>query len=629
MQNMALKQRFSKDHSRAQHVNNVAGKSSKAKPKFSKLNGTTNKGSALSDVFTGRMVLILFIACLVGILNSAHVSSMFENDRFFSHLSDMEREMTFRTEMGLYYSYYKTIIEAPSFIDGLLSTMRDNITEFPDTINVLKRFNLYPEVFLGLGFRSFDSITKWMGIATKQCFRVNRGHDLPPVANCEGIGDPAYFYISAIFFEQGVMMALFFLFGVYLSNDILGGILTVMAVFFNHGECTRVQWTPPLRESFAYPVFVLEMLLVTYCLRSAESNWKHVTAIASAIVAFMLPWQFAQFALMTQIVAVFGTYTFGYIDTQKMKCILKAHTLGLFISFVFLFGNEMLFTSFYAAALLSIWVVIMLEAVFKKLPHFILIFIGQVSLLLVGTLGFKFLLARLLSVTDDAHIGNLFKSKFTGYKDFHTMLYTCAAEFDFLEFKTVSKLTYTLLIPSAIIVIIAVLYHLVVLEYNIWQTCISKEKDEDSSKETLLPPITRPKPHAELLYHIFQLGAFTIMAFIIMRLKLFFTPHLCLMCSLFASKQLFGFIGSRTQHYSFVVMLIFLMGISGISQLQSQWDIKGEFSNAPQEELLNWIMASTPKDAVFAGPMPTMASAKLSTGRCIVNHPHYEDAGLR
>uniref|UniRef100_A0A674NQA4 Dpy-19-like 1, like (H. sapiens) n=1 Tax=Takifugu rubripes TaxID=31033 RepID=A0A674NQA4_TAKRU len=558
------------------------------------------------------------------LLGKYHLTQLFENDRHFSHLSTLEKEMAFRTEMGLYYSYYKTIIEAPSFLDGLHTVMNDRLTEFPLVINTLQRFNLYPEVVLASWYRMYTGVMGYFGIPTKTCWSVNRGEGLTPVDSCEGLGDPAYFYVTWVFLLNGLMMSLFFVFGAYLSGSRLGGVVTAMCFFFNHGESTRVMWTPPLRESFAYPFLVLQMLLLTYILRKQNPSRTAVVALGVSNLCFMLPWQFAQFVLLTQVASLFASYILGYLAATKMQTILVTHMVTLAVCFILMFGNSMLLTSFYASSLVSIWVIVASRDRFSHVFNpGVVRWVMQVLAWVVSTVLLKFLLSTVLCASDDAHISALIKSKFMSYKDFHTLMYTCAAEFDFLEWETPVRYLKTLLLPINLLLLALIVWRVtsvfVLLCGKTVCVCVCVCVCVTACELLSL----------QLVYHSLQLLAFAILAILIMRLKLFLTPHMCIMASLVCSKQLFGWIGDKVKHQMAVFVLLALMAVQGVANLQAQWAIIGEFSNLPQEELLDWIQENTDPNAVFAGAMPTMASVKLSTGRPIVNHPHYEDAGLR
>ncbi|XP_069051308.1 dpy-19-like 1, like isoform X2 [Lepisosteus oculatus] len=528
-----------------------------------------------------KMGSALVLAAVAGILHWYHISNLFENDRHFSHLSTLEKEMAFRTEMVVLASWY----------------------------------------------RIYTGTMDFFGFPTKICWTVNRGEGLNPVESCEGLGDPAYFYVTFVFVLNGVMMSLFFIYGTYLSGSRLGGVVTVLCFFFNHGESTRVMWTPPLRESFSYPFLVLQMLLLTHILRTPKPGKKSFVALGVSNVLFMLPWQFAQFVLLTQIASLFASYIMGYLVSSKLQSLLLTHMVSLLACFVLMFGNSMLLTSFYASSLVSIWGVVALK---KEISQYckpgIATWVAEGLGWFISTVILKSLASAVLGAADDAHISSLIKSKFTSYKDFDTMMYTCAAEFDFMEKETPLRYIKTLLFPVNLLVFAVITGNTV---KQVWKFLGQQKTERPETMNLQSADQTAQIPNGEMVYHLLQLIAFTVLAILIMRLKLFLTPHMCIMASLICSRQLFSWAGQKYRHQLLVFGILSIMAVQGVANLQSQWSIMGEFSNLPQEELLEWIKANSRSNAVFAGAMPTMASVKLSAMRPVVNHPHYEDAGLR
>ncbi|KAK0418436.1 hypothetical protein QR680_013555 [Steinernema hermaphroditum] len=546
-------------------------------------------------------------AIVLSIGHASYLSTLFENDRHFSHLADFEREMAYRTEMGLYYSYYKTIANAPSFADGIRAIVHDNVTEYGHTINTLNRFNLYPEVILGAAYRVFKKVSESFKWRNEICYQVNRGYNLPPVNSCEGIGNQHYFYIDNVFFVAGTVLGTVFVLGVILGDGFLGGCLAVAAFMFNHGEATRVQWTPPLRESWAYPFILAQITLISY---------------------------FSQFAFATQVACLYATYILDFIPFSTMATVIRAHALSFILSFVLLFGNEMLLTSMLLSSIVTVMILIFSDRLLSRITFRPLYVLLTGVLFLAGTLGIKLAIGHYLAIEDDAHIFEILRSKFTDFATFHTRLYTCAAEFDFIQMETVSKLSKTLLLPTALasLVLVAFLALNQELPNFLWRSSASRQKQ-----------------FGEVIYNTLQLLCFSLMAVLIMRLKLFATPQLCVFAALVANSRVgllfsppkFAFFLQFFAH-SFVyfkvpswlqkaaiIALIAGMTTTGVANIHKQLSISGEYSNPDQEALFEWIQTNTPKEAVFAGTMPVMANVKLSTERPIVNHPHYEHKALR
>lgn len=152
---------------------------------------------------------------------------------------------------------------------------------------------------------------------------------------------------------------------------------------------------------------------------------------------------------------------------------------------------------------------------------------------------------------DDNHIFDLLKSKITNYKNFHTMLYTCSIEFDFLQYETYKTIIMTALLPTVILAGVITIYY--------WYRNFKKEG---------YPDCIEP----EVAYNALQCGTFIVMAFFIMRLKLFMTPHLCIIAALVAGKRYLGKFGIKGEasRGALVALILALMTYNGIQRLQEE-----------------------------------------------------------
>jgi hypothetical protein len=87
------------------------------------------------------------------------------------------------------------------------------------------------------------------------------------------------------------------------------------------------------------------------------------------------------------------------------------------------------------------------------------------------------------------------------------------------------------------------------------------------------------------------------MASLIMRLKLFAVPHLCIFVPLIFNQDVQLAIFKRRFPWAntLIVVYIGLLVFQGQANVQKQLSIRGEFNNEQQERLFRWVIDNTGK----------------------------------
>ncbi|XP_075366853.1 protein C-mannosyl-transferase DPY19L3 isoform X3 [Mycteria americana] len=532
-------------------------------------------GKILSDHTGGKLWNILWItvggivAISLGLLTSVYVATLHENDLWFSNIKEVEREISFRTECGLYYSYYKQMIQAASIQQGLHGLVYDNKTESVRTINILERMNVYQEVFLSILYRILP-IQQYL--------------------------EPVYFYIYTLFGLQAVYVIALYVTSWLLSGTWLSGLLAACWYITNRIDTTRVEFTIPLRENWALPFFAVQIAAITYLLRTHLQPVQErltLTAVFIATFLFSLTWQFNQFMMLIQALALFILDCFDMIPTAKKN--LKKGGL--------------------------------LNRLGKLILH--------VLLVLGLTLLINKFIKKILNLESDEHIFKFLKAKF-GFgatRDFDANLYLCEEAFGLLPLNTFSRLSDTLLFCVYIFVLFLMTVAAVIVAFRNLSGSNQVQFMEKMEECTITL-----KPDAA--YNLIHTVLFGCLALSTMRMKYLWTSHMCVfasfgLCSTEVWKLILKCIhlytSQRTHVLKYSIPIITLLYISykfwpGIMDELSELR---EFYDPDTVELMNWIKSNTPNTAVFAGSMQLLAGVKLCTGRTLTNHPHYEDKNLR
>uniref|UniRef100_UPI0037E8F2B5 protein C-mannosyl-transferase DPY19L3 n=1 Tax=Semicossyphus pulcher TaxID=241346 RepID=UPI0037E8F2B5 len=558
----------------------------------------------------------VLLAGLLALTQAWCVNAIHENLLWFSQLTEVEREISFRTECGLYYSYFKQMLQAPSIQEGLSDLIHDNLTESKRTINLLQRMNIYQEVFLSVLYRS-----------------------LPIQSYLE----PVYFYIYTVFSLQAVYVIALYLTAWLLSGSWLAGTLTGIWYILNRVDTTRVEFTISLRENWSLPFLALQVTTITCYLRpqlSALQQKVMVWLMYVTTFCFCLTWQFNQFILLVQALIIYTLDCADFLTTTQVTTLYLVQVSGLLSVWLLQFCNSMILGSLVLSFIVAALFIRHCQSGLKT--GGLLVRLGKLllhsAMVLLLTCIINYLAKKALQLRSDEHIFKFIQSKFGlgSTRDFDASLYLCEEAFGLLPLDTLERLAGTLLLYPYILTLLLLSGTLAVAALQNLSRPKGGSAEERKGGGEGRAAAFRPDVAYNLMHTLF----YGLLAFSTMRMKYIWTGHMCAVaaygvCGTELWTLLLNTLRCNTKvllrlvRYAVPLAMIACLYYKFWPKLMEELSELREFYDPDTVELMTWISTKTPKRAVFAGSMQLLAGIKLCTGRVLTNHPHYEDKDLR
>ena len=209
------------------------------------------------------------------------------------------------SEGAFYYSFYKDFVNSPNTLTALTNYFKNSNYEAPNAINPHQRFNLTLELLSGLGYRLL----------------ANLGIDMSPMK-----------FYNIISYSLNGLSLFFVLLIAHLLTRNLWLSLVPLCLFFTQFEfLTRMVTNTPLRENagisllLAHVFFTLLFLKTDSFSNKLQDNISLKKIFTTPNIGFILSlftqlifWQFTQFTLIVNILAVAALFLFNHINHSKL-----------------------------------------------------------------------------------------------------------------------------------------------------------------------------------------------------------------------------------------------------------------------------------------------------------------------